>query len=104
MQSVDTPIVREDILAEKDGPMLEHGIKVTAINPGAAETEFSIVRFKGDEERAKKAYEGYEPLKAEDIADIVYFAATRPPHVVLNDIVVTPIAQANTFYFNKKTS
>lgn len=84
--------------------MLEHGIKVTAINPGAAETEFSLVRFKGDAERAKKTYEGYDPLKAEDIAEIVYFAATRPPHVVLNDIVITPLAQANTFYFNKKTS
>lgn len=82
--------------------MLEHGIKVTSVDPGAAETEFSLVRFKGDAERAKKAYEGYEPLKPEDIAEIVYFAATRPAHVVLNDIVVTPLAQANTYYFNKQ--
>ncbi len=84
--------------------LLEHGIKVTSVGPGAAETEFSVVRFKGDTERAKKTYMGYEPLKAEDIAEIVYFAATRPPHVVLNDIIVTPLAQANTFYFHRKNS
>ena len=84
--------------------LLEHGIKVTSIDPGAADTEFSLVRFNGDIERAKKPYEGYEPLHAEDIADIVFFAATRPPHVVLNDIVVTPLAQANTMYINKKLS
>ena len=84
--------------------LLEHGIKVTSIDPGAADTEFSLVRFNGDSERAKKPYEGYEPLHAEDIADIVFFAATRPPHVVLNDIVVTPLAQANTSYIHKKNS
>jgi NADP-dependent 3-hydroxy acid dehydrogenase YdfG len=82
--------------------MLEHGIKVTSIDPGAAETEFSLVRFNGDAERAQKTYQGYEPLKGEDIADIVFFAATRPPHVVLNDIVVTCTAQANTQNFFKK--
>lgn len=84
--------------------LLEHGIKVTSIDPGAADTEFSLVRFNGDAERAKKPYEGYEPLHAEDIADIVFFAATRPSHVVLNDIVVTPLAQANTTYIHKKSS
>ena len=83
--------------------LLEHGIKVTSVSPGAAETEFSLVRFGGNRERAKKTYEGYEPLHAEDIADIVFFAATRPPHVVLNDIVVTPLAQVNTAYIHKKT-
>ena len=82
--------------------MLEHGIRVTGIHPGAAETEFSLVRFAGDAERAKKTYAGYEPLRAEDIADIAFFAATRPPHVVMNDIVVTPLAQANTAYIVKK--
>ncbi len=82
--------------------MLEHGIKVTSIDPGAAETEFSQVRFGGNSERAKKTYEGYEPLKPEDIADIVFFVATRPAHVVLNDIVVTCTAQANTQNFYKK--
>jgi 3-hydroxy acid dehydrogenase / malonic semialdehyde reductase len=82
--------------------LLPFGIKVTSINPGAAETEFSLVRFKGDAEKAAQVYQGYEPLKAEDIADIVYFSATRPPHVVLNDITVTPLAQANTSNFIKK--
>ena len=82
--------------------MLEHGIKVTSIDPGAAETEFSLVRFQGDAERAQKTYQGYEPLKGEDIADIAFFAATRPAHVVLNDIVVTCLAQANTQNFYKK--
>jgi len=76
--------------------MLPFGIKVTSINPGAAETEFSVVRFKGDEHKAGIVYEGYEPLKAEDIAEVVYFAVSRPAHVVLNDIIITPIAQANT--------
>ncbi len=84
--------------------MLPHGIKVTAVNPGAAETEFSVVRFKGDEERAKLAYKDYEPLLAEDIAEVVYFAASRPAHVVLNDIVITPLAQANTSHLLKKES
>jgi 3-hydroxy acid dehydrogenase/malonic semialdehyde reductase len=84
--------------------LLEHGIKVTSIDPGAAETEFSLVRYKGDAERARRIYLGFEPLHAEDIADIVFFAATRPAHVVLNDIVVTPLAQANTTYINKKIS
>jgi NADP-dependent 3-hydroxy acid dehydrogenase YdfG len=82
--------------------LLQHGIKVTQVCPGAAETEFSLTRFHGDAERAKKTYEGYIPLSAEDIADIVYFAATRPPHVVLNDIIVTPLAQANTSYIFKQ--
>ncbi len=82
--------------------LLPHGIKVTAINPGAADTEFSLARFKGDAERAKNVYAGYEPLKAEDIADVVYFASSRPSHVVLNDITITPLAQANTSYLLRK--
>ena len=84
--------------------MLPYGIKVTAINPGAAETEFSIVRFKGDTSRAGQVYQGYEPLKAEDIAEVVYFAVSRPEHVVLNDIIITPLAQANTTYMVKNNS
>lgn len=82
--------------------LLPHGIKVTAIHPGAAETEFSIVRFKGDTERAAKVYDGIDPLTAEDIADIVWFAVSRPAHVVLNEILVTPVAQANTAYFHRE--
>lgn len=81
--------------------LLPHRIKVTNINPGAAETEFSLVRFKGDAERAKQVYQGMDPLLADDVAEVVWFAASRPPHVVLNDIVMTPLAQANTAYFHR---
>ncbi len=81
--------------------MLSHGIRVTAIHPGAAETEFSLVRYHGDAEKAKTVYAGYEPLIADDIADIAYFAASRPAHVVLNEIVVTPTAQAAPPYWHK---
>ena len=81
--------------------LLPYEIKVTLINPGAAETEFSLVRLKGDQTAAKKVYEGYDPLQAKDIAEVVYFAATRPEHVVLNDIVMTPRAQANPFYLER---
>lgn len=83
--------------------LLPHGIKVSSIDPGAAETEFSLVRLHGDEDRAKKVYEGYTPLHADDIAEITYFVATRPAHVVINDIIVTPLAQANTSYILKNT-
>ena len=81
--------------------LLPHGIKVTSVNPGAAETEFSLVRFKGDAEKAKNVYKGFHPLQAEDIADIVWFAASRPHHVGINDITVTPLAQANALYIHK---
>jgi NADP-dependent 3-hydroxy acid dehydrogenase YdfG len=81
--------------------LVEHGIKVTNIAPGAAKTEFSIVRFKGDKKTADSVYNGYEPLVAKDIADTVYFAATRPPHVNLNDIVIMPTAQASSIVFKK---
>ena len=70
------------------------GIKVTAINPGLVETEFSEVRFKGDKARAKNVYRGMEPLKGEDIAEIVLFVLSRPPHVNISDMVVFPTAQA----------
>ena len=69
------------------------GIKVIGIHPGMVETEFSLVRFKGDEKRAETVYQGFTPLYAQDIADIVAFAVNRPPHVVLADIVVLPTAQ-----------
>jgi NADP-dependent 3-hydroxy acid dehydrogenase YdfG len=83
--------------------LLQHHIKVTAIHPGAAETEFSIVRFKGNQETAGKVYEGYEPLSAKDVADIIYYAATLPPHVCINDLVVTCTQQANSYHFQKDT-
>ena len=75
--------------------LLSHNIKVTQIAPGMAETEFSIVRFKGDDERAKNVYKGIEPLHAEDIAETIWWIVSRPPHVNINDIVIMPTAQAN---------
>lgn len=81
--------------------LLPHGIKVTAIHPGAAETEFAIVRFKGDPSKAKQVYEGYTPLNAGDIADIAFYCATLPAHVCINDLVVTCTAQADAIYFHK---
>jgi NADP-dependent 3-hydroxy acid dehydrogenase YdfG len=82
--------------------LLEHGIKVTAIHPGAADTEFSIVRFKGNEETAKSVYQGYQPLTAQDVADVIYYTASLPPHVCINDLVVTCTQQATSYHFNKK--
>jgi 3-hydroxy acid dehydrogenase/malonic semialdehyde reductase len=76
--------------------LLPYKIKVTAIHPGAVETEFSEVRFHGDKERAKKVYEGFDALNAHDIAETIWFVASRPPHVNINDILVMPTAQANT--------
>jgi 3-hydroxy acid dehydrogenase/malonic semialdehyde reductase len=81
--------------------LLRHGIKVTAIHPGAATTEFSNVRFKGDENQAKKIYEGYTPLSAADVADAVFYCASLPPHVCINDLVMTCKAQADAIYFYK---
>lgn len=81
--------------------LLRHNIKVTAINPGAAETEFSIVRFKGDEATAKKIYDGLVPLSAEDVADVIWYCASLPPHVCINDLSLTCLQQADTIYFNR---
>jgi NADP-dependent 3-hydroxy acid dehydrogenase YdfG len=79
----------------------KHGIRVGAINPGLVETEFSEVRFKGDQQRASSVYEGYEPLKAENIADIIHFVVTRPYHVNIADLIVLPTAQASSTMINK---
>lgn len=75
--------------------MLKYGIKVTNICPGAVETEFSLVRFKNDKERADRTYEGYKPLTGDDIASLIRFAVTLPDNICINDLVVTPKAQAN---------
>jgi 3-hydroxy acid dehydrogenase/malonic semialdehyde reductase len=69
------------------------GIRVTSIHPGAVETEFSEVRFKGDKDRAKKVYEGFEPLVAQDVAETIWFVASRPAHVNINEITIMPTAQ-----------
>ncbi len=81
--------------------LLRHGIKVTAIHPGAAETEFSKVRFKGDEDQASTIYKGFIPLSAADVADAIFYCATLPPHVCVNDLVITCTAQADAIYFHK---
>ena len=73
-----------------------YGIKVTSINPGLVETEFSLVRFKGDQDKAEKVYQGIEPLKGEDIANIILYVLQAPPHVVLADITVFPTAQGSS--------
>jgi len=78
--------------------LLKHHIKVTSISPGAVETEFSIVRFDGDKSKADKVYEGLNPLLAEDIADAIEFAVTRPPHVNINDMLIMPTQQASAVY------
>lgn len=82
--------------------LLRHGIKVSAIHPGAAETEFSLVRFKGDEATAKSVYDGYQPLKAADVADTAYYCASLPEHVCINSIVMTCTSQANSHYLLRK--
>lgn len=81
--------------------LLPYNIKVTAVHPGAAETEFSLVRFKGDESRAKDVYKGFTPLSAADVADVVYYCCSLPPHVCINDLVLTPTAQANAYYIHR---
>lgn len=78
--------------------LLKHKIKVTAINPGMVETEFSIVRFKGDKEKADNVYKGFTPLYAHDVADAILYAVTRPEHVCINDMIITATAQANSFF------
>ncbi len=83
--------------------LVKHNIKVSSVSPGAAETEFSLVRFKGDESRAKNVYKGYDPLTAEDIAETILFILTRPAHVNINDILIMATAQASATVFSKKT-
>ncbi len=81
--------------------LLKHNIKVTQICPGAVETEFSLVRFHNDADRAKTVYDGFEALVANDIAECIWFAVSRPPHVNINDMIVMPAAQASSSVFLK---
>ena len=80
----------------------KYNIRVSAIHPGAVETEFSEVRFKGDIEKAKSVYKGYKALQAKDIADIIHFVVTRPYHVNIEDLVVYPTAQASATILNRE--
>ena len=82
--------------------LVSHNIKVTQIAPGAANTEFSLVRFKGDQDRADSVYKGFTPLSAEDVADAVYYVTTLPAHVNINDLVLMPTAQASAVNIHKK--
>jgi len=82
--------------------LLEYGIKVSSIAPGMVETEFSVVRFHGDQERADSVYRGLTPLYAEDIAESILFVVTRPPHVTINDLLIMPTAQASATKTFKK--
>jgi serine 3-dehydrogenase len=78
------------------------GVRVSSVDPGFVETEFSVVRFHGDEERAESVYEGFDPLTAEDVADVVAFVATRPAHVNVHDVVLLPTAQRNAYVLDRK--
>jgi len=80
---------------------LPYGIKVTAVHPGAVETEFSVVRFKGDTRRAAQVYQGFQPLTADDVAEVIFYCTSLPPHVCINDLVLTPTAQANAHFIHK---
>lgn len=82
--------------------LMKHGIKVSSICPGLVETEFSVVRFKGDIEKAKVPYQGLTPLRAEDIADAILYVITRPAHVNINDMLIMPTAQASSIYVHRK--
>ncbi len=83
--------------------LLGKGVRVSTVDPGMVETEFSLVRFYGDKEKAKKVYEGLIPLKGEDIAEAVIFCATRPPHANINEMIIMPSAQANAFFSYRET-
>ncbi len=82
--------------------LLKHNIKVTNIAPGMADTEFSIVRFKGDKEKADAVYTGIDALTADDIADVIYYCATLPAHVCINELVITPSQQASVMHNNRR--
>lgn len=81
--------------------LVSQGIKVTQIAPGAIETEFSLVRFKGDQEKAKNVYNGFTPLQPHDVAEVIYYSSSLPAHVNINDLVLMPTAQASSMHFHK---
>lgn len=81
--------------------LLPYNIRVSRVSPGMVETEFSLVRFDGDQQAADATYQGMEPLHPEDVADAIYYMATRPPHVCVNDLVLLPTAQANSYLVHR---
>jgi NADP-dependent 3-hydroxy acid dehydrogenase YdfG len=81
--------------------LLQHRIKITAIHPGAVETEFALVRYKGDKTKAADTYKGFKPLTAMEVAETIYYTASLPQHICINDLVITTISQANAIYFKK---
>ena len=83
--------------------LLQHKIKVTNIKPGAVETEFGLVRYKGDAAKASKVYDGFTPLTAEDIAETIFYCASLPPNVCINELEITPTAQANGIFFYRNS-
>jgi serine 3-dehydrogenase len=84
--------------------VIDKGIRVSSVDPGFVETEFSVVRFSGDEERAKNVYSGIEPLTAKDIAEAILFCADRPAHVNINEVILTPVAQASATLVHRKNN
>ncbi|MBU2492062.1 MAG: SDR family oxidoreductase [Bacteroidetes bacterium] len=82
--------------------LLDKNIRVSSVDPGAVETEFSNNRFNGDKARAKKVYEGTTPLNGDDIAEAILFCASRPPHANINEVIITPNVQANSFFIHRK--
>jgi 3-hydroxy acid dehydrogenase / malonic semialdehyde reductase len=82
--------------------LLKHGIKVSSVSPGAVNTEFSLVRFNGDKDRAKQVYKGFTPLNAQDIAETILFMVTRPKHVNIDDVLIMPTDQASSRDFNRR--
>jgi hypothetical protein len=82
--------------------LMPFGIKVTTIAPGAVDTEFSLVRFRGDQERASQVYKGFTPLSGKDIAETILFVLSRPAHVNIDDLLIMPVDQASARDFNRK--
>jgi NADP-dependent 3-hydroxy acid dehydrogenase YdfG len=83
--------------------LLASGVRVTTVDPGMVATEFSRVRFHGDEDRAAAVYEGVKPLTGEDVAEVVVFAATRPPHVALAEVLLLPTDQASATHVHRRS-
>lgn len=81
--------------------LLQHNIRVSRVCPGMVDTEFSLVRFDGDQQKADATYQGMQPLRPEDVADAIYYMVTRPPHVCVNDLVLLPTAQANSYLVHR---